>query len=125
MLTQLVSGCCCCLEENNFLTFCMEEGVDTVGNAVLLLFGGQDFFENLGWRRVLTQLVTGCCCCLEDKIFWKSWVVEGVDTVGNGVLLLFGGQDFFENLGWRRVLTQLVTGCCSCLEDKTCGNLGW
>ena len=39
---------------------------------------------------------------------------EGVDTVGNGVLLLFGGQDVFGNLGLRRVLTQLVTGCCSC-----------
>ena len=25
---------------------------------------------------------------------WKSWVEEGVDTVGNGVLLLFGGQEF-------------------------------
>ena len=48
----------------------MEEGVDTVGNGVLLLFGGgQDFFGNLGWSRVLTQLVTGCCCCLEDKTF--------------------------------------------------------
>ena len=22
-------------------------------------------------------------------LFWKSWVEEGVDTVGNGVLLLF------------------------------------
>ena len=48
----------------------MEEGVDTVGNGVLLLFRGQDFvFGNLGWRRVLTQLVTGCCCCLEDKTY--------------------------------------------------------
>ena len=47
----------------------MEEGVDTVGNGVLLLFGGQKF-GNLGRRRVLTQLVTGCCCCcLEDKTF--------------------------------------------------------
>ena len=75
----------------------MEEGVDTVGNGVLLLFGGQDIcFGYLGWRRVLTQLVTGCCCCLEDKtFFWISWVEEGVDTVGNGVLLLFGGQDLF------------------------------
>ena len=45
----------------------MEEGVDTVGNGVLLLFGGQYFFGNLGWRRVLTQLITGCCCCLENK----------------------------------------------------------
>ena len=67
----------------------MEEGVDTVGNGVLLLFGGQYSFGNLGWRRVLTQLVTGCCCCLKDKTFWKSWVEEGVDTVGNGVLLMF------------------------------------
>ena len=44
------------------------------------------------------QSVTGCCCCLEDKtfvLFLKSWVEEGVDTVGNGVLLLFGGQDVF------------------------------
>ena len=48
---------------------------------------------------MLTQLVTGCCCYLEDKTFWKSWVEEGVDTVGNGVLLLFGGQDVLENLG--------------------------
>ena len=47
----------------------MEEGVDTVGNGVLLLFGGQDFFGNLVWRRVLTQLVSGCSCCLEDKTF--------------------------------------------------------
>ena len=46
----------------------MEEGVDTVGNGVLLMFGGQYSFGNLGWRRVLTQLVTG-----------------------NGVLLLCGG----------------------------------
>ena len=69
---------------------------------------------------MLTQLVTGCCRCLEDKTFWKSWVEEGVDTVGNGVLLLFGGRDFcFGNLGWIRVLTQLVTGCCRCLKDKT------
>ena len=37
---------------------------------------------------MLTQLVTGCCCCLEDKTFLE------IDTVGNGVLLLFGGQDF-------------------------------
>ena len=47
----------------------MEEGVDTVGNGVLLLFGGQDFFGNLVLRWVLTQLVTGCCCRLEDKTF--------------------------------------------------------
>ena len=151
----------------------MEEGVDTVSNGVLLLFRGQDCLGNLVWWRVLTQLVTGCCCCLEDKTFfwksrveegvdtvgngvlllfggqdscfWISWVEEGVDTVGNGVLLLFGGQDSFDeksgleesvdtvgegvlllfgrqdvfgDLGWRRVLTQLVTGCCCCLEDK-------
>ena len=64
----------------------MEEGVDTVGNGVLLLFGGQ------------------------DSLFEKSWVEESVDTIDNGVLLLFGGQDVFGNLGWRRVLTQLVTG---------------
>ena len=60
----------------------MEVGVDIVGNGVLLLFGGQYVFGNLGWRRVLTQLVTGCCCCLEDKTFfeilggggcWHSW----------------------------------------------------
>ena len=81
----------------------MEEGVDTVGNGVLLLFGGQDCFGNLGWRRVLTQLVTGCCCCFEDKTFRKSWVEEGVDTVGNGVLLLFGGQYLLEILGWSKV----------------------
>ena len=51
---------------------------------------------------MLTQLVTGCCCCLDDKTFyiWKSWVEEGVDTVGNGVLLLFGRQNLFlEILG--------------------------
>ena len=44
---------------------------------------------------MLTQLVTGCCCCLEEKTFYfrKSWVEEGVDTIGNGVLLLFLGQD--------------------------------
>ena len=81
----------------------MEEGVDTVGDGVLLLFGGQNFFGNLGWRRVLTQLVTGCCCCLEDRTCfcccWKSWVEECVDTVGNGVLLLFGGQYLLEILG--------------------------
>ena len=48
----------------------------------------------------------------EDKtFFWKSWVEEGVDTVGDGVLLLFRGQDFFGYLWWRRVFTQLVTGC--------------
>ena len=68
---------------------------------------------------MLTQLVTGCCCCLENKTIWKTWVEEGVYTVGNGVLLLFGGLNYFGNLGWRRVLTQLVTGCCCCLEDKT------
>ena len=33
------------------------------------------------------------------RLFWKSWVKEGVDTVGNGVLLLFGGQDVLEILG--------------------------
>ena len=49
----------------------MEEGVDTVGNGVLLSFGGQD-------------------------CFWKSWVEEGVDTVGTVVLLLFGGLDLFS-----------------------------
>ena len=50
---------------------------------------------------MLTQLVTGCCCCLKDKtvvLFLKSWVEEGVDTVGDGVLLLFGGQDFWDIL---------------------------
>ena len=35
---------------------------------------------------------------------------EGVDTVGNGGLLLLGGQYCFGNLGRRKVLTQLVTG---------------
>ena len=70
MLTQLVTGCCCCLEYKTFLKSWVEEGVDTVGNGVLLLFGGQDFF-------------------------FTSCVEEGVDTVGNGVLLLFGGQDVF------------------------------
>ena len=44
---------------------------------------------------MLTQLVTGCCCCLEDKTFFEILGEEGVDTVGEGVLLLFGGQDFF------------------------------
>ena len=73
----------------------MEEAVDTVGNGVLLLFKGQDSF------------------------FEKSWVEKSVDTVGDGVLLLFRRQDFLVDLGWRRVLTQLVTGCCCCLEDKT------
>ena len=97
----------------------MEEGVDTVGDGVLLLFRGQDVFRNLGWRRMLTQLVTGCCCCLENMTLWKSRVEEGVDTVGNGVLLLFGGINYFGNLVWRRVLTQLVMGCCCCLEDQT------
>ena len=48
----------------------MEVGVDTVGDGVLLLLGGQD-------------------------IFWKSWVEEGVDTVGNGVLLLFAEDKTF------------------------------
>ena len=99
MLTQLVTGCCCCLEDKTFfvLKSWVEEGVDTVGDGVLLLFGGQDVFGNLGRSRVLTQLVTGCCCCLEDNSFFvlKSWVEEGVDTVGDGVLLLFGGQDIF------------------------------
>ena len=47
---------------------------------------------------MLTQLVTGCCCCLEDKTIWKSWVEEGVYTVGIGVLLLFEGQDVLESL---------------------------
>ena len=75
MLTQLVTGCCCGLEDKTFWKSWAEEGVDTVGNGLLLLFGGVFF---------------GC---------WKSWVEEGVDTVGNGVLLLFGGQDFFEILG--------------------------
>ena len=75
MLTQLVTGCCCCLEDKKFWKSWVEEGVDTVGNGVLLLFGGQDLF------------------------FLKSWVEEGVDTVGNGVLLLFGGQDVLEILG--------------------------
>ena len=43
---------------------------------------------------MLTQLVTGCCCCLEDKIcFLEILGEEVVDTVGNGVLLWFGGQD--------------------------------
>ena len=73
----------------------MEEGVDTVGDAVLWLFRGQNVLGNLGWRK------------------------EGVDTVSNGVLLLFGGQNVLGNLVWRRVLTQSVTGCCCCLEDKT------
>ena len=48
---------------------------------------------------MLTQLVTGCCRGLEDKTLWRSWVEEGVDTVCNGVLLLFGGQDVLEILG--------------------------
>ena len=69
----------------------VEEGVDTVGNGVPTLFGGRDF------------------------CFWKSWLEEAVDTVGNGVLLLFGGQDVLEILGWSRVLTQEVLGCCCCL----------
>ena len=51
---------------SSFLKSWVEEGVDTVGNGVLLSFGGQDVFGNLGWRRALTQLVTWCCCCLED-----------------------------------------------------------
>ena len=72
MLTQLVTGCCCCLEDNTFWKCWVEEGVDTVGDGLLLLFGGQD-------------------------VFWKSWVEEGVDTVDNGVLLLFGGQDFSKS----------------------------
>ena len=55
----------------------MEEGVDTVGDGVLLLFGGQDFFGAVGWRRVLTQLVTGCCCCLEDKTFFLEILGRG------------------------------------------------
>ena len=49
----------------------MEEGVDTVGNGVLLSFGGQDFYGTLGWRRALTQLVPWCCCCLEDKAVFE------------------------------------------------------
>ena len=49
----------------------MEEAVDTVGNGVLLLFGGQDLFGNLGWRRVFTMLVTGCCSCLVEKAFFE------------------------------------------------------
>ena len=51
---------------------------------------------------MLTQLVTGCCCCLEDKtfvLFLKSCVEESVDTVYNGVLLLFGEHDSLEILG--------------------------
>ena len=44
---------------------------------------------------MFTQLVTGCCCCLEDKTFWKSWVEEGVHTVGDGVLLLFAEDKSF------------------------------
>ena len=73
----------------------MEEGVDTVGNGVLWLL----LLEFLSERWVLTQLVTVCCCSLEDNTFLKSWVEEGVDTVDNGVLLLFGGQYFLEILG--------------------------
>ena len=111
-MTQLVTGCCCCLKDKTFWKSWVEESVDTVGNGVLMLLGGQYFFGNLGWRRVLTQLVTGNGVLLlfGRQDIWKSWVEEGVDTVGNGVLLLFGGQDLFGNLGWRRVLTQLVTG---------------
>ena len=45
---------------------------------MLFLFGGQDFF-----------------CC------WKSWVEDDVDTVGDRVLLLFGGQDVLEILGGK------------------------
>ena len=48
----------------------MEEGVDTVGTGVLLLFGGQDFYGNLGCRRALTQLIPWSCCCVEDKTFF-------------------------------------------------------
>ena len=80
----------------------MEEGVDTVGYGVLLLFAeDKTFFGNLGWRRVLTQLVKGCCGCLRrSKHFRKSWVEEGVDTVGNGVLWLFAeDKTFLEILG--------------------------
>ena len=48
----------------------MEEGVDTVGNGVLLLFGEQDlffvFFKSWVEEVVDTVGVTGCCCCLED-----------------------------------------------------------
>ena len=74
MLTQLVTKCCCCLRRTKlFWKSWVEEGVDTVGNGVLLLFA-------------------------EDKTFLKSWVEEGVDTVGNGVLLLFGGQNSLEIL---------------------------
>ena len=65
------------MEDKTFVLFLkswVEEGVDTGG-------------------------VTGCCCCLENRTFWNSWVKEGVDTVGNGVLLLFGGEYFFEILG--------------------------
>ena len=72
---------------------------------MLLFFGVEDFFENIGLRRVLTQSVTGCCCCLDDKTFyiWKSWAEEGVGTVGNGVLLLFERQNLFlEILGGGR-----------------------
>ena len=75
----------------------MEEVVDTVGNGVLWLFAEESTcFGNLGWRRVLTQLVTGCCGCLRrNQLFWKSRVEEGVDTVGNGVLWLFAEDKTF------------------------------
>ena len=50
---------------------------------------------------MLTQLVTVCCSCLRrNQLFWKSWVEEGVDTVGNGVLWLFAeDKTFLEILG--------------------------
>ena len=50
---------------------------------------------------MLTQMLTGCCCCLRrTKRFWKSWVEEGVDIVANGLLLLFAeDKTFLEILG--------------------------
>ena len=46
----------------------MEEGVDTVGNGVLLLFGGQDVFLK-SWMEEGVE--TGCCCCLEENTFFE------------------------------------------------------
>ena len=70
----------------------------------MVVCGGQNIFGNLGWRRVLTQLVTGCCSCLRrNQHFWNSWVEEGVDTVGNGVLCLFAeDKSFLEILSGGR-----------------------
>ena len=101
-----VTGCFVVWRTRPFRKSWLEEGVDTNGNGVLLLFGGQDFcfvFEILGGGGCGYRWCDGVLLLFGGQdLFLKSWVEEGVDTVGNGVFLLFGGQDLcfvFEVLG--------------------------